>query len=108
MTPFADAIQNFADWLFMPWVVAVLMGGGLFLTLRLGVVQVRRFGEAVRGMLARSTGAAAGVLTPFQAFMTGLRPRSARVTSPASRRRLSPATLARSSGSGRAASSPPP
>ena len=27
----------------MPYVVAVLLGGGLFLTLRLGVVQIRRF-----------------------------------------------------------------
>jgi AGCS family alanine or glycine:cation symporter len=68
----SDAIQNLADWLFMPWVVAVLLGGGLFLSFRTGFVQIRRFGEAVREMLARSSGSAAGALTPFQAFMTAL------------------------------------
>src|SRR3954467_2950564 len=72
MTVVADALQTFADLLFIPWVLAALMGGGLFLTLRLGFVQVRRFGEAVRQMLTRSSGAAAGALTPFQAFMTAL------------------------------------
>src|SRR3954467_11739645 len=72
MTVVADALQTFADLLFIPWVLAALMGGGLFLTLRLGFVQVRRFGEAVRQMLARSSSAAAGALTPFQAFMTAL------------------------------------
>ena len=72
MTSFADAIQTFADWLFMPWVVAVLMGGGLFLTIRLGIVQLRRFGEAVRVIAGGGSASAAGALTPFQAFMTAL------------------------------------
>ena len=35
-------------------------------------MQFRRFGEAVRAMLARQTPGAGGVLTPFQAFMTAL------------------------------------
>ena len=39
-------IQSLADALFMPWVVLVLLGAGLCLTIRTGVVQVRRFGEA--------------------------------------------------------------
>ena len=38
----ADAIQNTANALFMPWVVAVLLGTGLFLTVRLRFVQFRR------------------------------------------------------------------
>jgi alanine or glycine:cation symporter, AGCS family len=67
----ADLIQNAADWLFMPWIVILLMGSGLFLTLRFRLVQVTRFGEAARQMFARQkTGA--GALTPFQAFMTAL------------------------------------
>jgi alanine or glycine:cation symporter, AGCS family len=68
----ANAIQAVADWLFLPYVVAVLLGGGLFLTVRLGVVQVRRLGDAVRAMLAPDARGALGTLTPFQAFMTAL------------------------------------
>src|SRR5262245_58887747 len=65
-------IQSVADRIFMPYVVAVLLGGGLFLTLRLGVVQVRRFPDAVRAMFARSSERTPGVLSPFQAFATAL------------------------------------
>jgi len=68
----ADAIQNLADALFMPWVVAVLLGTGLFLSVRLGFVQVRRFVEALRAMVTRRATGTAGALTPFQAFMTAL------------------------------------
>jgi AGCS family alanine or glycine:cation symporter len=68
----AAAIQNVANALFMPWVVAVLLGTGLYLTVRLRFVQVRLFREAVRAMLVRQAPGAGGVLTPFQAFMTAL------------------------------------
>lgn len=68
----AEAIQNVANAIFMPWVVAILLGAGLFLTIRLRFVQFRRFGEAVRAMLAREKPGVGGVLTPFQAFMTAL------------------------------------
>jgi len=56
----------------MPWVVAVLLGAGLFLTLRLRFVQVRRFADACRVAFVRRTSGTAGALTPFQAFMTAL------------------------------------
>ena len=65
-------IQSIADAVFMPWVVVVLLGAGLWLTLRTGFVQVRRFGEAWRLAFARRTASASGALTPFQAFMTAL------------------------------------
>jgi alanine or glycine:cation symporter, AGCS family len=65
-------IQSLADALFLPWVVGVLLGAGLWLTLRTGFVQVRRFGEAWRIAFVRRAGAGSGVLTPFQAFMTAL------------------------------------
>jgi AGCS family alanine or glycine:cation symporter len=65
-------IQSLADALFMPYVVATLLGAGLFLSLRLGFVQVRRFPEAVRAMFAKGRLDAAGVLPPFQAFATAL------------------------------------
>ena len=71
-TELADRIQSIADALFMPWVVAVLLGAGLFLTLRLRVVQVRRFGDAVRAAFVRQGTGTTGALTPFQAFMTAL------------------------------------
>jgi alanine or glycine:cation symporter, AGCS family len=68
----ADAIQAAADWLFMPYVVGVLLGVGLFLTIRLGFVQLRRLPEAFRAIVAPQSHGAAGALTPFQAFMTAL------------------------------------
>jgi AGCS family alanine or glycine:cation symporter len=51
--------------------VVLLLGVGLFLTLRCRFVQVRRFPEALRTIIPKQTGSR-GVLTPFQAFMTAL------------------------------------
>ena len=68
----ANVIQSLADALFMPYVAGVLLGGGLFLTIRLGVVQLRRLPEAVRTMLSAHSAGTAGALSPFQAFMTAL------------------------------------
>ena len=68
----ADAIQAIADVLFVPVLVIVLFGTGLLLTVRLRVVQVRRFGEATRAFFGGQSRTAAGALTPFQAFMTAL------------------------------------
>ncbi len=68
----SDQIQSLADALFMPWVVGLLLGAGLFLTLRLRFVQVRRFGDACRTALVRQGTGTTGALTPFQAFMTAL------------------------------------
>jgi alanine or glycine:cation symporter, AGCS family len=68
----ADLIQRTADFLFIPILVVVLFGAGLFLTIRLRFVQARRFGDAVRAFFARADRGAAGALTPFQAFMTAL------------------------------------
>ena len=71
LTRIANAIQSAADALFMPWVVGILLGAGLFLTFRTRFVQVRRFGEACRMAFVRH-GSGTGALTPFQAFMTAL------------------------------------
>src|SRR5947209_7667090 len=65
-------MQNIADAVFMPWVIGVLLLSGLWLTLRTGVVQVRRFAEAWRVAFVRRPSGPSGVLTPFQAFMTSL------------------------------------
>jgi AGCS family alanine or glycine:cation symporter len=68
----ASAIQSLADHLFVPWLLILLFGSGLFLTARYRVVQVRRFGEALRTFIAQGEQGATGVLSPFQAFMTAL------------------------------------
>ena len=65
-------VQQMADAVFMPWVVIVLMGTGLFLTIRFRFVQVRRFTEAARTLIPPPEAGAPGPLTPFQAFMTAL------------------------------------
>ena len=72
MTSLATLIQSAADALFMPWIVAILLGTGLFLTVRTGVIQLRRFGEACRVAFVREGSGGKGALTPFQAFMTSL------------------------------------
>ncbi len=68
----ADAIQELADLLFRPYIVVILLGTGLFLTIRLNVVQVRRIREAFRAMVTRQAGSGVGALSPLQAFMTAL------------------------------------
>ena len=56
----------------MPWVVGVLLLAGVWLSVRTGFVQVRRFGEAWRVAFVRRSSSGTGALTPFQAFMTAL------------------------------------
>ncbi len=71
-TELADLIQSLADAVFMPWVVTILLGTGLYLTLRLRFVQVRRFADACRAAFVRRGTGTTGALSPFQAFMTAL------------------------------------
>jgi alanine or glycine:cation symporter, AGCS family len=59
------------DAIFGPWTIAILVGTGLFLTVRLRFVQVVRFREALRTLIPEERGAL-GALSPFQAFMTAL------------------------------------
>jgi AGCS family alanine or glycine:cation symporter len=65
-------LESFADWIFKHLVIEVLLGAGIWLTARTGVVQLRRFAEAWRVAFVRKGAGASGVLTPFQAFMTAL------------------------------------
>ena len=67
----SDLIQAAADALFMPWTVIILLGTGLYLSFRIGFIQVTRLPEAARTMVV-TTGKGGGALTPFQAFMTAL------------------------------------
>jgi AGCS family alanine or glycine:cation symporter len=72
MPDIAALIQSAADALFMPWVVGVLLGVGVFMTVRTRVVQLRRLGDAARVAFIRRGTGSEGALTPFQAFMTAL------------------------------------
>jgi AGCS family alanine or glycine:cation symporter len=72
MTALANLIQSAADALFMPWIVVILLGTGVWLTIRTRVVQIRRFGDACRVAFVRRGSGGEGALTPFQAFMTAL------------------------------------
>ncbi|MBM3751333.1 MAG: sodium:alanine symporter family protein [Acidimicrobiia bacterium] len=68
----AAGIEWLADFLFRYFIIATLLGTGLFLTIRFKAVQIRRLREAFREMLAGQTAGATGALSPFQAFMTAL------------------------------------
>jgi len=69
----AQFIDTLTTWLFQYVVVWMLLGAGVFFTIKLNFVQFRRLPEAFRAMLAaQQTTATGGVLTPFQSFMTAL------------------------------------
>ena len=73
MTEVANYLDVVATWLFRNVVMWLLLASGAYLTVRYGVVQLRRLPEAFRAMIAQqSKGASGGVLTPFQSFMTAL------------------------------------
>ncbi|MEO5824073.1 MAG: amino acid carrier protein [Vicinamibacteraceae bacterium] len=72
MAAASRGIEAAADALFMPWIVVLLFGAGLFLTVRYRFVQFRRFPDALRAAMGRESSATRGALTPFQAFMTAL------------------------------------
>jgi alanine or glycine:cation symporter, AGCS family len=72
MDELAKTIQQAADFMYWPYTVVILLGMGVFFSIRTRFVQVRRFREALRTMVATQQAGAGGALSPFQAFMTGL------------------------------------
>ena len=70
--PITKAIFWASDFVWGPWTMALLLGTGLFLTLRYRFVQVTRFPEAARTLIPAQQEGARGALSPFQAFMTAL------------------------------------
>jgi AGCS family alanine or glycine:cation symporter len=68
----ASALETLTTFLFQYLVIWTLLGGGVYLSFRLGFVQLRRLPEAFRAMVAKQSSEAGGALTPFQAFMTAL------------------------------------
>lgn len=69
--PLRQAIDLASNAVWGPWTLALLLGTGVFLTVRLRFVQVVRLREALRAMVPAEAGGA-GSLSPFQAFMTAL------------------------------------
>jgi AGCS family alanine or glycine:cation symporter len=55
-----------------PWTIALLLGSGIYLSLRYRFPQVTQLGRALRNLRPAASAGAAGSITPFQAFMTGL------------------------------------
>lgn len=55
-----------------PWTIALLLGAGLFLSVRYRFPQVLRFREALSVLVPVAKAGAPGLLSPFQAFMTAL------------------------------------
>lgn len=72
MSTLANAVQATANFLFIPILVIVLFGTGLFLTLRYRFVQVAGFADALRVFFGRGGQGTEGALSPFQAFMTAM------------------------------------
>jgi AGCS family alanine or glycine:cation symporter len=70
--PLRRAILWASDFVWGPWTLALLLGAGLFLTLRYRFAQVRLFPEAARTLVPAPQEGARGALSPFQAFMTAL------------------------------------
>ena len=76
------AIFRASDFVWGPWgtpigpipgpLMILLILTGLYLTVRTGAVQVRRFPEAARTIVPEQAAGASGALSPFQAFMTAL------------------------------------
>jgi alanine or glycine:cation symporter, AGCS family len=67
----ARVVFRASDVVYGPWTIALLLGIGLYLTVRFRFVQVRRFADAARSFLP-SASEGGGALSPFQTFMTAL------------------------------------
>jgi AGCS family alanine or glycine:cation symporter len=67
----SQAVLRASDLVFGPWTIALLLGTGLFLTVRFRFVQVAHFRDALRSLRPRAA-TGRGALSPFQAFTTAL------------------------------------
>lgn len=70
-----DAIINFSNWLWGIPMLVILVGGSLFLTIRLGFVQFRYFGYAMKqtfGKMFKKQDKGEGTISAFQAASAAL------------------------------------
>jgi AGCS family alanine or glycine:cation symporter len=71
LSALSRAVFRTSDLVFGPWTIALLLGSGLFLTVRLRFVQLAHAREALRSLRPVDS-RARGALSPFQAFTTAL------------------------------------
>lgn len=69
---FGSLVVRASDLVWGPWTIALLFGSGIFLSIRLGFPQLTRLREGLATMRPKAEVGAKGLLSPFQAFMTGL------------------------------------
>ncbi|MFJ4045349.1 alanine/glycine:cation symporter family protein [Microbacterium sp. NPDC089987] len=67
-------LENISSWIWGPWIlIPLLLGTGLYLTIRLGGLQFLRLGAALRlGLFTRKDPGADGDISQFQALTTAL------------------------------------
>ena len=72
---FADFVNYLNGIAWGPWMLLLLVGTGVFLSVKLGFIQFARFGYAMKntiGKVFQKQTAAGGEVTPFQAMTTAL------------------------------------
>ena len=74
-----ESISDFVGWLngiaWGPWMLLLLVGTGVYLSIRVGFIQFGKFGYAMKntlGKIFKKTEAGEGEITPFQAVATAL------------------------------------
>ncbi|MBR7177903.1 MAG: sodium:alanine symporter family protein [Oscillospiraceae bacterium] len=70
-----EIVGKLNDFAWGPWMLLLLVGTGLYLTCRVGFLQFRKFGYAMKNTIGRifqKTDAGEGEITPFQAVSTAL------------------------------------
>ncbi|MGV2983838.1 alanine/glycine:cation symporter family protein [Microbacterium sp. AGC85] len=74
LTGVQSALETFSGWIWGPWfLIPLLLGTGLYLTIRLGGLQFIRLGSALRlGLLTRKDPGSDGDISQFQALTTAL------------------------------------
>jgi len=73
MQALTNALNTLGDWVWGPLTLILLVGTGVFYTIRLGGLQFRLLPRALKLALSRSESPrAAGDISPFQALMTAL------------------------------------
>ncbi|GAA2889995.1 alanine/glycine:cation symporter family protein [Microbacterium esteraromaticum] len=74
LTGLQAVLENISSWIWGPWVlIPLLLGTGLYLTIRLGGLQFLRLGAALRlGLFTRKDAGSDGDISQFQALTTAL------------------------------------
>ncbi len=75
MEKFSDFINVLNGYAWGPWMLILLVGTGIYLSCRVGFIQFRKFGYAMKntvGKMFKKVEAGAGEVTPLQAVTTAL------------------------------------